>query len=137
LKAPRRFQRKDGLVPAEAQEVDSESQVAGESRWPMAGAVAAAMVLTFLLPNRVRPGPNWLLPLIEGLLLVALIMGDPGEINLRSSRLRGLSIALVSVLVLGPTAPRSRSRRRPNTALWSPALDDVSCASDDRRGLTS
>jgi uncharacterized membrane protein len=101
LKAPRRFQRKDGLVPAEAQEVDSESPVAGESRWPMAGAVAAAMVLTFLLPNRVRPGPNWLLPLIEGLLLVALIMGDPGEINRRSSRLRWLSIALVSVLVFG------------------------------------
>jgi hypothetical protein len=24
-----------------------------------------------------------------------------------------------------------------NTALWSPALDDVSCASDSRRGLTS
>ena len=28
-------------------------------------------------------------------------MGDPGEINRRSSRLRGLSIALVSVLVFG------------------------------------
>ena len=28
-------------------------------------------------------------------------MGDPGEINRRSGRLRGLSIALVSVLVFG------------------------------------
>ena len=54
----------------------------------MAGAVVAAIVLTFLLPNEVRPGPNWLLPLIEGLLLVALIIGDPGEITRRSSWLR-------------------------------------------------
>ena len=66
----------------------------------MAGAVIAALVLTFLLPNAVRPGPNWLLPLIEGVLLVALIIGDPGEIDRRSRLLRGLSIGLVSVLVI-------------------------------------
>jgi hypothetical protein len=39
------------------------------------------------------------LPLIEGLLLVALIFGDPGAITRRSNLLRGLSIALVAVLV--------------------------------------
>jgi hypothetical protein len=99
LKAPRRFQRKDGLFSAEAREADRASPVAGESRWPTAGAVVAAIVLTFLLPNAVRPGPNWLLPLIEGLLLVALIIGDPGDITRRSNLLRGLSIGLVSVLV--------------------------------------
>ena len=67
----------------------------------MAGAVVSAMVLTFLLPNGVRPGPNWVLPLIEGLLLVAVIVGDPGEITRRSRLLRGLSIGLVCVLVFG------------------------------------
>jgi hypothetical protein len=80
--------------------MDRPSPVASESRWPMAGAVVAAIVLTFLLPNGVRPGPAWLLPVIEGLLLMALIFGDPGEIDRRSRQLRGLSIALVSVLVI-------------------------------------
>jgi hypothetical protein len=77
------------------------TRVVGESRWPMAGAVLAAMGLTFLLPARVRPGPSWLLPLIEGLLLVAVVIGDPGEITRRSRWLRGLSIGLVAVLVFG------------------------------------
>jgi len=67
----------------------------------MAGAVLAAMVLTILLPDAVRLGPQWLLPLIEGVLLVAVIAGDQGKINRRSRWLRALSIVLVSVLVLG------------------------------------
>lgn len=64
----------------------------------MAGAVLAAMVLTVLLPKEVRLGPPWLTPLLEGVLLVVLILGDPGKISKRSSVLRGSSIALVSVL---------------------------------------
>jgi hypothetical protein len=75
--------------------------VVGESRWPMVGAVLAAMVLTILLPDAMRLGPQWVLPLIEGALLVAVIAGDPGKINRRSRWLRVLSIVLVSVLVLG------------------------------------
>lgn len=67
----------------------------------MAGAVLAAMVLTILLPGTLRLGPQWVLPLIEGLLLVALIAGDPATISRRSRELRALSIVLVSVLVLG------------------------------------
>ena len=76
-------------------------EVSGESRWPMAGAVLAAMVLTILLPDAVRLGPQWLLPFIEGVLLVAVIAGDPGKINRRTRWLRALSIVLVSVLVVG------------------------------------
>jgi hypothetical protein len=73
--------------------------VVGEPRWPMAGAVLAAMVLTILLPSGLRLGPRWVLPLIEGLLLVAVVAGDPGRITRRSRELRALSIALVFVLV--------------------------------------
>jgi hypothetical protein len=65
----------------------------------MAGAVLAAMVLTLLLPSELRLGPRLLLPILEGALLVALIIGDPGTISKRSSVLRGFSIALVSVLI--------------------------------------
>ena len=79
----------------------AEADVVGEARWPMAGAVLAAMVLTILLPDALRVGPRWALPLIEGMLLVAVIAADPGKINRRSRLLRALSIVLVSVLVLG------------------------------------
>jgi hypothetical protein len=67
----------------------------------MAGAVLAAMALTYLLPDDLRLGPNWLLPLIEAVLLVAVVVADPGEITRRSALLRGLSIGLVAVLVFG------------------------------------
>jgi hypothetical protein len=77
---------------------------AGEARWPAAGAVLAAIVLTFLLPDGERVGPGWLLPAIEIVLLAAIVAGDPGRINRRSRLLRGLSIALVTVLVLSALA---------------------------------
>lgn len=67
----------------------------------MAAAVVAAMVLTLLLPDDLRVAPIWVLPSIEGLLLLTLIAGDPGRIDRRSSALRAVSIALVSVLALG------------------------------------
>jgi hypothetical protein len=51
--------------------------VVGEARWPMAGAVVAAIVLTILLPAPLRLGPRWLLPLIEVVLLIAVIFADP------------------------------------------------------------
>jgi hypothetical protein len=104
---------KDGSTGAGASEEFRSDVVAGESRWPMAGAVVAAIVLTALLPDAVRAGPNWALPLIEGLLLVAVIASDPGKIDHRSRTLRTLSIALVLVLVFG--------------ALWSTVqlIDDL------------
>jgi len=79
----------------------ADEELVGEARWPMAGAVLAAMVLTVLLPDSIRLGPVWLLPAIEGLLLVAVIAADPGAITRRSRELRALSIVLVAVLVLG------------------------------------
>src|SRR5689334_4560678 len=67
----------------------------------MAAAVVAAMALTLLLPGEVSSGPLWIAVILEGVLLVALIVGDPGAIDRRSSALRGLSIALVALLVGG------------------------------------
>jgi uncharacterized membrane protein len=58
------------------------------------------MVLTVLLPDELRLLPTWLLLLVEGVLLVALMTRDPGKIDRRSNLLRLLSIALVTVLVL-------------------------------------
>jgi hypothetical protein len=73
----------------------------GEARWPAAGAVLAAIVLTILLPDGERAGPVWLLPVIEVVLLAAVVATDPVRISRRSHLLRWLSIVLVTVLVLG------------------------------------
>ncbi len=75
----------------------------GEARWPMAAAVVAAMVLTALLPKDLRFGPSWALPVVEGFLLVAIVLGDPGRINRLATSLRWLSIGLVVVLVFNAT----------------------------------
>ncbi|MFJ9732645.1 hypothetical protein ACIRUL_15025 [Streptomyces sp. NPDC101171] len=91
-----------GPHPADESSRHEPRQVpCGESRWPMAAAVIAAAVLTLLLPDELRLGPRWALPAVEGLLLVALIAGDPGRISRRSAALRAISIALVSVLACG------------------------------------
>ena len=84
----------------EPREAGAEADVVGEARWPMASAVVTAMVLTVLLPDGERTLPVWVLPLLEGILLFALIAGDPGAIDRRSRLLRVLSIALVAILVV-------------------------------------
>jgi hypothetical protein len=87
-----------------AREGGDEARIVGEPRWPMAAAVVAAIVLTILLPREQQLLPAGVLPVIEGFLLVALIAGDPGAIDRRSTLLRGLSIALVSILVVSALA---------------------------------
>src|SRR6185437_12415049 len=59
-----------------------------------------ATILILLLPKGERVGPAWLVPAIAGILLVAVIVGDPGRIDRRSRVVRALSIGLVVVLVL-------------------------------------
>jgi uncharacterized membrane protein len=70
----------------------------------MAITLLAAMALPFLLPAHYSLGPRWIVPLIEGLLLVALVIADPGRIDRRSVFIRALSIALVVILVAGVAA---------------------------------
>ena len=70
----------------------------------MAITLLVAMALPFLLPPRFSLGPRWIIPALEALLLVALVVADPGRIDRRSVFIRGLSIGLVVILVAGATA---------------------------------
>ena len=79
----------------------SGSDIQGEKRWPMAITLVVAIALPFLLPPRFSVGPRWIIPVFEALLLVALMVTDPGRIDRRSTVVRGLSIALVVILVIG------------------------------------
>jgi hypothetical protein len=80
----------------------------GEKRWPMALTLVIAMVLPFLLPPKFSLGPRWIIPAVEALLLVALIVADPGRIDRRSTLVRALSIGLVAILVAGAAGVTAR-----------------------------
>jgi uncharacterized membrane protein len=73
----------------------------GERRWPMAIALLVAMALPFLLPPKYSLGLTWIIPVAEALLLVSLVVADPGRIDRRSVFIRALSIGLVGILVTG------------------------------------
>ena len=66
----------------------------------MAIAVLVLMAAALVAPPRLSIAPGWLLALVEGLLLVALIVGDPGRIDRTGPWLRRTSIALVVVILV-------------------------------------
>jgi uncharacterized membrane protein len=81
--------------------------VLGESRWPMAIAVLVLMGAALIAPPRLTILPGWILAAIEGLLLLALVLEDPGRIDRTGPWQRRTSIALVVVILastLGATA---------------------------------
>jgi uncharacterized membrane protein len=73
-----------------------------EHRWPASVAVVVAIVLQIVLPNRVTEGlgPRWLIPALEGVLLLALLVANPGHIDRESSLLRGMSLILIALITL-------------------------------------
>ncbi len=83
----------------EASTSENVQPVVGEARWPMAAAVLAVIVLTLLLPHSLVVRPRWGVPIVECVLLVAVIIGDPGKIDRRSRPVRALSITLIALLV--------------------------------------
>jgi uncharacterized membrane protein len=72
----------------------------GEHRLPVAIAVALAIGLQLVLPNRLVIGPSWLFPSLEGLLLIGLIAANPRRINRTSTLLRTGSVLLIALFSL-------------------------------------
>jgi len=74
----------------------------GEPRWPMALAVLATGVLRAALPSQLRAGDSrWLSLVVIAVLLVVLIVGDPGHIDRDTRWLRittGSLIGLISAV---------------------------------------
>ena len=73
----------------------------GEARWQVAVVTAAAIALQLPVPGRldlVRPA--WVLPAVQGALLVALVVANPRRINRESTALRMLSLGLAALLSL-------------------------------------
>jgi hypothetical protein len=71
-----------------------------EPFWPAQLAAAAALVLYLTLPHALIMGPKWLVPGVEGVLLLGLVITTPTRHHMQSSRLRGLIVALVGLVSL-------------------------------------
>ena len=66
----------------------------------MAGAVLVSVALQLSLPDRHVLSPSVLFPSVEVLLLVVLVIGDPGRIDRHSPVLNRLTAALVIVMTV-------------------------------------
>jgi len=66
----------------------------------MAAAVLVAAAMQFALPNRHVLKPTFLFPTVELLLLVVLMIGDPGRIDRRSPLLHRLTLLLIAAMSL-------------------------------------
>jgi hypothetical protein len=90
--------RRDSALPGPGSGPAGASARA-EKRWPMAFTLLLAMAVPLVLPPRFSLGPPWAAPLVEAVLLVAIVTIDRGRIDRRSAPGRALSLALVAVLV--------------------------------------
>ena len=75
-----------------------------EPRWPMALAVFVAILLQIGTPSRGRVQGWWLFPILEFVLLIVVIIRDPGRIDRRSRAARRSTIVLISIMTFGTMA---------------------------------
>ncbi len=73
---------------------------AGEHRWPAATAVAAAVLLQLLLPDRMALPARYLLPGVELVLLASLVVANPFRMDRESMWLRVGGLVLSALVGL-------------------------------------
>jgi uncharacterized membrane protein len=67
-----------------------------EAFWPIQLTVLAAIALQFGLPARLTVGPTWLVPSLEGVLLLGLSMATPRQLEHEHRGRRRTAIALTA-----------------------------------------
>jgi len=65
---------------------------------PALATVLAAIALQLTLPERLTVGPSWLLPALEGALLVGLSMATPRELEREHPRRRTAALGLTALV---------------------------------------
>ena len=93
--AVRRHHPEEHLVPAWLRPTD------GEARWQITVAIAVAIGLQVAVPARLALKPTWVLPALEAVLLVFLVVANPGRITHHSPLIRMANLALLSAVSLG------------------------------------
>jgi uncharacterized membrane protein len=92
--------REAELVHALVQRGEDEGRRFGhrDPFWPAQLTALAAIVLYLALPEKLTIGPTWLLPGLEGLLLVGLIVAMPNPAMQYSPRRRHFALVLIALV---------------------------------------
>jgi hypothetical protein len=73
----------------------------GELRWPVTVTLFAVAALQTFVPDKLVPvKPSWVLPAVEGALMIVLIAANPRRMNRQSRFLRMLGLFLGALLTL-------------------------------------
>jgi uncharacterized membrane protein len=70
------------------------------SYWPARAAIAAAILLYLALPDRLIPGPRYIVPSLEGAVLLVLTVTTPHRTTVQSPRRRALATILVAIVTV-------------------------------------
>jgi uncharacterized membrane protein len=71
---------------------------AAEPFWPAQLTVLAAIGLQLLLPERLTVGPTWLLPALEGALLIGMFLATPRQLEHEHPRRRRVALSLTALV---------------------------------------
>ena len=69
---------------------------AAEPFWPAQATILAAIGLQLLLPARLTVGPAWLIPALEGALLLGMFMATPRQLEHEHPRRRRVALGLTA-----------------------------------------
>ncbi len=72
-----------------------------EPFWPAQLTVLAAIGLQLLLPARLTVGPTWLLPALEGALLIGMAFASPRELEREHAGRRRIALGLTAIVSAG------------------------------------
>jgi uncharacterized membrane protein len=67
-----------------------------EPFWPAQATILAAIVLQLSLPDRLTVGPAWLMPALEGALLIGMFFATPRELEFEHPRRRRVALAMIA-----------------------------------------
>jgi uncharacterized membrane protein len=71
---------------------------APEPFWPVQVTILAAIGLQVALPKRLTAGPTWLIPALEGALLIGMFMATPRELEHEHPRRRMVALSLTAIV---------------------------------------
>jgi uncharacterized membrane protein len=69
---------------------------AAEPFWPAQATILAAIGLQLALPKRLTAGPAWLIPALEGALLIGMFMATPRQLEHEHPRRRMAALSLTA-----------------------------------------
>ncbi|MCL2770156.1 MAG: hypothetical protein FWD42_08640 [Solirubrobacterales bacterium] len=69
-----------------------------EATWPAQLTVLGAIALQVALPDRLEVGPHWLVPSLEGLLLLGLALATPRQLEHEHTHRRVVALGLIALV---------------------------------------